>query len=223
MSTEKNYTVAEVAMLPDEPGWVNGSLAAHVLKIETIAKKAGGQFWKATLGDAPGDYTGCVSLSLFMAPKFQQGDQIRLGGGGIKKSSYQGKAQISLGKSSTVEVILGTARLQAGVSAAMETNRANTAQQANEGLINGQSVGMAIKEALSLQTFACDEAQVRQLTRTPAFWQEVHETASDILRLAQLLEKGKLAAPIRERAGKPAGRPQHDPASELDAEEPQPF
>lgn len=207
MSTDKIYTCAEVGTLPDD-GWVNGAVTAHVLKIDVVAKKAGGQFFKATIGDAPGDYTGCVSLSLFTAPKFQQGDQIRLGGGGIKKSSYMGKPQISLGKSSTVEVIPGTPRIA-------------SAQQANEGLINGAQVGGAVKmvfEALTRQ-----DGFVKESMASPDFWRTLHEHASDFVRVCQLMERGKLVPPIRERKGASSSRPQHDPEAELGAEEPPPF
>lgn len=216
MPNDKVFTCAEVAALPDD-GWVNGSVSAHALKIDIVAKKAGGNFWKATLGDAPGDYTNCVSLSLFMAPKFQQGDQIRLGGGGIKKSSYQGKPQISMGKSSTVEVIPGTQRIAAAIETSQQQRHANGAQQANEQLINGAQVGGAVKTVFeALKPTASDMAN-------PLFWATLHEHASDYVRLCQLIEKGKLAAPIRERAGKPAGRPQHDPERELEAEDQPPF
>lgn len=216
MNTDKVFTVAEIATLPDD-SWVNGSVAAHVLKIETVAKRAGGNFFKASLGDAAGDYTNTVSMSLFAAPRFQQGDQIRLGGGGIKKSSYMGKPQIALGKSFTVEVIPGTQRIAAAIESSQQANHANGAQKANEGLINGAQVGGAVKTVFEALNPTSDDMA------NPDFWRTLHEHASDYVRVCQLMEKGKLATHIRERTGKPAGRPQHDPASELDAEEPPPF
>lgn len=67
--------------------------------------------------------------------------------------------------------------------------------------INGQTVGMAMKEALTLHHpsgYAVSD---------PKFWEQVYQTASDIIRLSQLLEKGKLALPVRERSN-PATEPQ---------------
>ena len=218
MTTDTDLlTVEAVSQMPDE-SWVNTGVTAHVCRIETIAKKAPktGNFWKASLSD--GGSQPLASLSLFTAPKFSEGDRLRITGSGIKKTSWQGNAQLSIGKDTKVEVAAGGPRIQQAVQHAKDAH----AQQQNEGLINGPTAGMGIKTALDLLTKHLTTGELTSALKSPAFWGTAHEVASDIIRLQQLLEKGKLAPPIRERA--PQGqRRQETVEEELDSKENVPF
>jgi hypothetical protein len=189
MNDNKTYTVAEAAALPDE-SWINGTLEAHCIKIETIAKKAPktGNFYKAHLSD--GGSEALASMSLFMAPKFQAGDIIRLSGSGVKKGSYNGKAQFSTGKDTKIDVSPGTPKMQASVHGAM-------AEHANSELISGVQAGGAMK--LALQMRSQGQVNMDQLLDAPGWWQKVHDTASDIIRVQRMLERGSLADPVRAR------------------------
>jgi hypothetical protein len=187
MNDNKLYTVAEAAALPD--GWVNGTLEAHCIKIETVAKKAGGNFFKAHLSD--GGSESLATMSLFIAPKFQSGDVIRLSGPGIKKSEYQGKPQFSTGKDTKIDVSPGHQKVMAASHSAHS-------EQANGELVSGAQVGLAMKDALALRTIG-HATTMDQLLTAPGFWSGVYETASDIIRVARLLEKGSLADPVRVR------------------------
>lgn len=214
-------TCAQVVALPPE-SWVNNGFQGVVLKIEPINKKAGGVFYKVTVGDAPGDYTSSVSLSEFTAPRYAVGDIIRITGKGIKRGDYQGKPQMSRGKESTVEVMPSAAKIQANVQAAITETRGQAAASHAEGMIPGVTVGMAMKEALALHSIDMGRDQLKLALTAPGWWSEVYATASDIIRVARLLETGKLCDPVRQRAAsKPT--PQHDPESELDAQEEAPF
>jgi hypothetical protein len=215
MTDNKTYTVAEAAALPDE-SWVNGTVEAHCIKIEPVAKKAGGQFYKAHLSD--GGSESLATMSLFIAPKFQPGDIIRLSGSGIKKTSYNQKAQFSTGKDTKIDVSPGVQKIQTSVHGAM-------AEHANSELVSGQTVGMAMKEALALRSIG-HTTIMDQLLTSPGFWAGVYETASDIIRVARMLEHGKLADPVRSRNPKPAAQVQRPPSmveQELGAEEDRPF
>jgi hypothetical protein len=214
MNDNKTYTVAEAAALPE--GWVNGTLEAHCIKVETVAKKAGGNFYKAHLSD--GGAEPLATMSLFIAPKFQAGDVIRLSGSGIKKTEYNGKAQFSTGKDTKIDVSPGTQKIQASVHGAM-------AEHANSELISGQQVGLAMKEALALRSIG-HTSSMDQLLTSPGFWSGVYETASDIIRVARMLEHGKLADPVRARSPKQAAQVQRPPTTveqELGADEDVPF
>lgn len=215
MSNERTYTVAELATLADD-SWLNGSLEAHVLKVETVPKKAGGNFWKLLLSD--GGAEPLASMSMFAAPKAQAGDDIRLSGSGIKKTSYQGKAQVGTGKETKVDIRPGRPAVMAAAQGAI-------AEKQNGELVNGQSAGMAIKLALDLLTHNMPmQERVEQFT-APGFWRRIHVLASDIVRVARLLEKGSLADPVSTRGGaprqqapqsRPPVQPQHNPEQELD-------
>lgn len=227
MSTHANdrvFTLAEVAQLPDD-SWVNGAVTARVLKVETIAKKPPkvGSFYKAHLSD--GGAEPLASLSLFVAPKFTDGDDIRLTGSGIKKGSYNGKVQISIGKDTAIEVRAGTQRVANAAHGAQ-------AEQANGCLISGPAAGMALKTALDIHTKDMPRADVILKLSAPGFWNDVYVTACDVIRVQQMLEKGKLAATVRERSHQmPATPPVVQRAaapapvseSDFDADEPPPF
>jgi len=190
MSTSNNppITVAEAAALPDE-SWLNDGIAAHVLEVNTVPKKAGGNFWSVALSD--GGPSPLASISCFTAPKYVAGDNIRITGTGIMKKTYQGKAQITYGSKATVEVIRGAAGIQKAVEAHQEQSRGQQAQTSNVKLVSGQTVGMAMKEALSLCVHGQSADTVAKLRTSPQFWEDVKTTARDIIRISQSLEKGE--------------------------------
>lgn len=221
-------TALDVSKLPDDQ-WINDAeIIVTVLKIEPINKKAGGVFYKATLGNGPGDYTNSFTLSLFIAPKFQVGDVIRIAGKGLKKGSYQGKPQVGLGKESTIDI-----QGKSTVAVAATVQQAQHAQQSQTiatDMVAGQTVGMAMKEALAIHTIGMSHQEATEAVTAPGFWSAVYMTASDVIRVARMLESGKLADPVSVRKGVPSAAkhvapplPQHDPESELDSGEPVPF
>lgn len=209
MNDNKTYTVAEAAALPPD-SWINGTLEAHCIKVETIAKKAPkvGNFYKAHLSD--GGSEPLASMSLFMAPKFQAGDIIRLSGQGIKRGDYNGKVQISIGKDTRIDVSPGQQKLVAAAHAAH-------AEHANSEMISGQTVGMAMKEALALRSMG-HTTTMSELLTAPGFWSGVHETASDIIRISRMLEKGQLADPVRARQPQQKKAAPARPASTVEQE-----
>lgn len=192
-NNDKTYTVAEVALLADE-SWINGSLEAFVLKLDDVPKRAGGSFTKATLGDKPGDYTNCVTMSLFAAPRFAVGDRIRLGGGGIKKTSYQGKPQIGMGKSSTTEVVrVGGERIQAAMDRSPAPNGSAPASSPGPSVIHGATVGNAVKETFRALTHGLSPQELAEDLQAPEFWERLKMHASSFIRVSQELESGNLS------------------------------
>ena len=65
--------------------------------------------------------------------------------------------------------------------------------------INGQTVGMAMKEALNilLEGLAHDERIAK--IQEPSFWASVMELASDIIRVSHYLESGHIAPSVKNR------------------------
>jgi hypothetical protein len=94
-------------------------------------------------------------------------------------------------------------------------------------IVNGQTVGMAVKEALPLVIMEYGGisglSDIESPMLKPEFWGRVYEVASDIIHLSRLLESGRLAKPIKQRQpdwqeveathpGKPPARdPDHNP------------
>lgn len=185
----KTLNVAEVSLLPDE-SWVS-ALEAVVLKVEQKPTKKGGTWWPVTLGDKAGDYTKCCSVGLFAAPSFSEGDKVRLSGQGIMKKSYNGKAQINMGKSARIEVMhVGSERIQAAMN-----RPAPPAEGVNHGpsIIHGATVGNAVKEVFRALTHGIADADIREDLRSPEFWEQLKAGASQFIRVSQELEAGKLA------------------------------
>lgn len=76
---------------------------------------------------------------------------------------------------------------------------ASTATQTVQ--INGQTVGMAMKEAINLALGAFrNTSHEAPDIGSQAFWEMVHIAASDIIRVSQMLERGHLAPSAKARA-----------------------
>lgn len=205
-------------------------MIAVVDEIKTMSsKKTGKNFWPVLLSDAENE-SAVIGCSFFSAPKFKQGDTIELAGSGMRRTEYQGKAQISVGKSTTVHVInaalakaaLQPTKRQDAPAAQLQQQRAASPAPAGPSRydqpgspVNGQTVGMAMKEALPLVVMAHGGVGDGACLKSVEFWRDVHTVASDIIRTSRSLEAGILAAPAKVRAGGAAeADPNHNPELE---------
>lgn len=217
-TTEKMLSVAEVCEL--QPGddqnatWINPGFTGVVRTITKKTKKAGGFFWPCVIADTTGSAT--IEVSFFQAPKFSEGDVIELSGSGLRRTEYNGKAQAAIGKQTEIHVV------GASVHHAEQVERQEMLQPALNGTkqhIQGQTVGMAMKEAIAL-TAAADANPDK--VDSPEFWKRVHKTASAIIRLSNALEHGNLTPALTGpsasgRADPPkAERPQPGPDRSVD-------
>lgn len=188
-SENKPLSVAEVCELRVED-WINSGFTAVVADIKKSKSKKGADFWPCTLRDTTGSAT--VEMTVFQAPAFSVGDQIDVLGQGIKRGEYNGKAQVSIGKKTEIHII------GRSVHAEEQAHRATAGEPALNGAlqpVNGQSVGMAMKEALAM----VGNLATKDDLKSPEFWAQIHTVSSDIIRVARLLEAGKLAPSVRER------------------------
>lgn len=193
-----------------QPGWLDNGVAAVVRGIEQKkAQKSGKPFWVVALADPTGPET--AELSVFgRPPAFKPGDVIEITGKGVKLEDGQWGLKVSTGKDSVINVV--------GQSAhhAEQEERKASGQPAVNGQPNhiaGQTVGMAVKMAFDYAI------QSQQKPGSFAFWQEVKQTASNIIRISKALEGGHLSpkpADWPAPAGKPAApaaAPAQAPAS----------
>lgn len=209
MSNAAPISLADVADLPDD-SWINEGFFAVVDSIEqkTTGPKSrtpGKKFWVCTLGSQTGPET--AEWSLFFAPKFGEGDLIEVTGSGIKRKvdAYNGGIKIQAGDKAIITVTGKSAHHEE------QKERKDTGAPSVSGApqhVQGQTVGMALKEAISIikETFdpTMPMAERDKYFRGPEFSKDVHLLASDIIRVSALLEKGKLAPSARDRANPPA-------------------
>jgi len=87
----------------------------------------------------------------------------------------------------------------------------------------GITVGMAINNAVQLiKENSVNIEGFNDYLGSPEFSRDLHELASDILRISRVLETGKLAPPVKERRGQPQQQPQRQEPQQTQRPSPQP-
>lgn len=213
---EQMLTVGQVLEIPagdrDNASWINPGLIAAVAQIELIER--GKKRWKCTLEDP--DTGAAIEMTLFSAPKFRQGDSLEIAGQGLRRTEFNGTAQVSIGQKTTITVIGGagdappraapaarpaTAAPSRSYDAPRERLGASRDEAAIPTPVFGATVGMAINQTFELMRHLYTPAEIGAMLKAPSGWQAVHELASDIIRVSRLLELGKLAPAIKDRIG----------------------
>lgn len=207
MPTEPPISVAEACeMQPGDeqtPSWINAGVTGTVASITPRETKKGGKMWVCVLRDNTIDAT--IEFSMFTAPKFTPGDLIDVTGKGLRRTDYNGKPQLSLGKSVEVHKLgrgvdlLGKGgSTQTAKQTSGQVSAEDATEPANEPLhpIAGQTVVMAMKEAIAL----VDPNHFTGTIGSPDYWRAVHAAASDVIRVSRMLERGQLAPSARTRA-----------------------
>lgn len=201
-------SIAEVCEIKPGPesraAWID-SLIGIVNSIDKkTAKLSGKSFWICVLGDTTG--SAKATMSVFTAPKFSAGSTIVVSGKGIRRTEYNGAAQINIGKETKINVVAESEHSQNQEDVPYDTPSQSaparhSAPQPGDKPVIGVTVGMSINNALTLLTSKLTHDEIVARIITPVFWFSVHEVASDIIRMSRLLESGKLAPAIRERTG----------------------
>lgn len=191
MATEKPLSVAEVFELQpgdeNNPTWINPGMIAVVRSVERVMGKNGKPRWPVVFADQTGSAT--VEAAFFSAPKFSEGDLVQLEGG-LRRTEYNGKAQVSIGKNATINIV------GKSVHHEEQKERAQTGQPAVNGqpqIVNGQTVGMAAKEAIALTVMAWGGIDGIAKLKDPLFWADVKTNMSNIIRICRSVEKGHLS------------------------------
>lgn len=228
--TEKPLSVAEVLEIePSENSWVNEGVHGVVQDITPDVAKTGKKYWKCILRDSVNG-AARIGFSLFFAPKFQVGDAIEIVGQGIKRKEFNGRPDLGIGVKAEIHVT--------GRGAPPPQERGNSRQApppdthgdrgappdgpgpgstppaAGNGFFpHGQTVGMAMKEAIALVTRDMAAGPLLAAMGTPLFWSHVHMAASDIIRVSHLIERGQLAPSVKVRGASSGSGPKSPPPS----------
>lgn len=180
-------SVPTLAQVANVNGWLDNGVAATISTVERKMSKKNRPFWVVMLQDPTGPEM--AEWCCFTAPSFKAGDVLEITGKGVKIEDGQYGLKISSGKDAVVTVV--------GQSAHHEEQQ----QRKSEGApavngkpqhVLGQTVGMAIKEAITLVKAAFPD---RGAHNDPDFWKGVKQTASNIIRISQSLEGGHLSPP----------------------------
>jgi hypothetical protein len=232
----------------DNATWINPGFTGKIELVSSFQAKSGKTFYNVTVVDP--DNTNIAIHALFAkAPKFQEGQIVEFSGKGLRRQEYQNKPQFAVSDSTDIIVTEGgvrhhEARATATAAKPAASQPASTPTAARpaaaaprstpppssggpQPLVNGQTVGMAMKEALPLVIMEYGGisglSDIESPMLKPEFWGRVYEVASDIIHLSRLLESGRLAKPIKQRQpdwqvveathpGKPPARdPDHNP------------
>jgi len=160
------------------PGtFFSGTFQANVSGCKAVSTKTGKTFYKANLsGD--GVEVSATSFSRDLSPL--EGKLVKFGGMGIKRGDdYQGKGQVVLGDKSIISPVG-----EATQSAPATTVTGTPTQYTQSPRIEGVTVGMAINKAVDILIPSGVHIDENSL------WQ----TASMLIRVAQKLQSGNLAA-----------------------------
>lgn len=215
----ESISVAEVLEMhpgdENNPTWLN-DVVATVLSIASKTTRTNKPYWPCELVDTV-NASAVISMTVWQAPRFKQGDTINITGKGARLTEYEGHYQITLGKQSEVHVTnAGGGGGAGGKPAARRSAPANERQEANledrpaagagspadrsgpaaAGPINGQTVGMAVKAAVDIlihNAGAVDGPAAP--VDLPTLQKKVETIAMTIISASRRLEAGKVAAP----------------------------
>jgi hypothetical protein len=223
--SETMLTVAQVLELApgdqENATWVNPGFTAVVDSIERIEK--GKLRWNCVFVDESSPEIA-IHSTLFTAPKFSEGDRIEMSGKGLRRTEYKGTQQVTPGRDTMVHVLSGAAPktgaqvvrhqaptdthpdLEPATPPAGTRTQASTPEERAEAAgarppVFGATVGMAINQANEIMRHIYDPDQLADLIEKPLYSAHLHHLSSDIIRVAQMLEKGQLAPTIRVRCG----------------------
>ena len=214
MNDKPPTTVAAMLSLPPD-SWVNEGFTADVTSITPGQGKNGRPYWKVELHDPSSGAQ--IKTALFTTPRFSAGQSIEVTGQGIKYKNGQYGAEVSIGEKATIRVVNGQPAAAPPFAARPATPQpvaprpipATPAPQG--GPVNGQTVGMAIKEALALHGKCFDGPfDLANALQDVGWWVKVENTAQRIIAISRGLESGKGVAPKAVTGNHPDLEPQLD-------------
>lgn len=167
-------------VLAVNPGdWVKGAVTANVEKAWAMTTKAGKTIFKATLRDGVN-----IAEATSFGKTFEhvEGKRAQFSGPSIKRSDYNGKLSITFGDKVVFKAIGEPTQAQPA-PVAEEPRKSEGNAVSGPSRIEGVTVGMAINKAVDILIDGPD----------PIGAEELWQTASMIIRVAQKLQEGYLA------------------------------
>jgi hypothetical protein len=200
----------------DNPTWINEEFEAVITQVQEKKTGTGKTFALATLQD-PHSTNITIDATFWMnGIPAKQGKVCHFAGQGIKLEEYKGNLKLVIGDKAKINVVGGAPARSAAAPAksAAPASRASGPAQGG-GAIMGATVGMAINQAIGIiKGDLPAEPDLTGYFLTPQFSKDLHTLASDIIRVSQLLEKGKLALPVKDRAQAEEPPPEPEPQPE---------
>jgi hypothetical protein len=207
MASKPPATIYDILQLQpgtkDAPTWVNDEFEASVSGL-----KSGPKSTSAVLSDPhnPNVQITAVFWDKRDLSRFN-GCVCHFAGQGMKRDEYQGTQQVSMSAKTTVNVV-GRAT-NGGGQGSQPAGSGQPAQQrpaaaaGAPGVLHGATVGMAINQANGIIIAGAKDMKAEDREKffdSPAYSRTLWTIASDIVRIALLMEKGKLATAPKDRA-----------------------
>ena len=226
MSTQPPATVYDILQIPpgdkDNPAWVNEEFEAVVSGVRP------GQGRKPTKAKLSDPHNPGVSIeACFFGGRnvaSYNGKVCLFSGQGMKMGEYNGTPELTIGDKVTIQVLGGHAASTTTAPAGRAPAARGTVDDTRGGshpdeppppaapaprAIEGQTVGMALKEA-NLAVLSAHEAEAAgpdyvpgsflAYLKSPAYSKDIYHLASDIIRVSHLIQAGKLAPSAKDRA-----------------------
>jgi hypothetical protein len=225
MASKPPATIYDILQLQpgtkDSPTWVNDEFEAAVSGL-----KSGPKSTSAVLSDPhnPNVQITAVFWDKRDLSRFN-GCVCHFAGQGMKRDEYQGTQQVSMSAKTTVNIV-GRATNTGGQSAPQGGGQSrpagsSPAPSSAPGVIHGATVGMAINQANGIiisGTSGMNPQEREQFFDSPAYSKTLWTIASDIVRIARVMEAGKLAPAAKDRADPNFAAKQKEAADKAEAD-----
>ncbi len=192
-----NITLAQVAAMADN-AYINEPVVCLVrVTKQGTGKTSGKPYWQAELTDPNDPSCPTVSTMFSVDPSKYNGQIVSIEGRGNKKTSYQDKPQFGIGRQAFLKIVGGSTPPPVPHSA---PSGPAPSRSAPVNVVNGQSIGMAVKEAhLSILKAGAELTEDLLVAKAGIF-----------LRASSRLERGEhmqqAAQPVKRPAPGPNGQ-----------------
>lgn len=168
-------------VLAAQPGeYIKGNIVANVSGAKALTSKSGKTFWKATLSE--GGVTVDVT-SFSKTFEHVNGQRVQFSGQGIKRGDdYRGGVQLTFGDKVVFKPVSEATPTQPA-PVAEEPRKSEAKAVSGPSRIEGVTVGMAVNKAVDILVAKNESIGA----------DDVWQTASMLIRVAQKLQEGYLA------------------------------
>ena len=219
--SKNNDMITVGQILEMEPGdkqnatWINDDFEAVVSDVKPGNGNAPAQ---AFLTDPHNDSIA-IKASFFNRDLDRfDGKICHFSGKGMTRTEYKGTQQVTIGDKATVQVVgsAGASKPQEQATGQAPRSSATASPEASK-KIHGETVGMAINRATEIirehYVTNFEPAQKIKYFGSPDFSRDLWTIASDIVRIARIMEAGKLADTPKHRADPDAKKREEEAAA----------
>jgi len=222
--SNQTITIGQLLQVPpgdrNNPAWVNADFEGVFMITKQGQTKTGQAMTNVSISDAHQPNIAIAATIFGRNCSSYHGCLCRVSGSGISRTEYNGTQQVTIGDKATINVVgrvpgqpaAEPPQQQAPVQSysAPRQRTHNPAPAANTA-VHGATVGMAINQAVGIikdRLMDSDSASNAEYVNSPIFTRDLGTIASDIIRVAQHLEAGKLAPGPKTRGQ--VGQPQEE-------------